>query len=321
MTDGPALHLAISAIVPVFNKAALFRQCAESIVAAAEQSGVEVIFVDHGSTDGAGEIARSFAGTVVVDHRGGTVASVRNAGARRARGTILCFLDSDVTIPADYFERVSAAFRRTGAGAVGYECDIPADAGWLEASWHALSAVPGEGARWYINAANIAVTRNAFDAVGGWDERLISAEEVDLCRRLRLASFQVWAAPELRAVHLDNPKTLGGFFRKQLWHGKGVPASDGRLVPNKVMAMAAVHLALAIGGLAVLFAPGFPPGWRIGLASGALLVVPGLAWAYRTAQTRRWSNPVAALVLFQAYFGARAVALIGIVLGRVRGHK
>lgn len=298
-----------SVIVPVFNKAVMFRRSAASIAEAAARSGAELIFVDHGSTDGAREVAAGIPGAIVLDHRGGTVASVRNVGARAAHGRLLCFLDSDVTVPTDYFERVAAAFERTGAGAVGYECAMPADEGWLARTWHALNAVPGEGARWYINAANIAVSRTAFDAVGGWNGDLISAEEVDLCRRLRRAGLQVWAAPELAAVHLDNPRSLSAFFRKQVWHGMGMPATDGRLISNRVMTMAAAHVGLLVLAVLVTFLPNLTAGARLVWVVMLAMAVPTLSWAYRVWQTKRWTNPLLATVLFQAYFLARATSL------------
>ena len=309
---------AVSVIVPVFNKLRWVGRSADSIMIAARHAHAEVVFVDHGSTDGSREVLARHHDALVLDHLGGTVGAVRNAGARRANGEIICFIDCDVVVQPDHFDRVARVLAATGAGAVGCEVDISPERLWLESTWHALHARRSSGYRRWINAANLAVRRDVFEALGGFDERLVSAEENDLCRRLLLAGHTIYEAQELSAIHLDNPRTLASFFRQQHWHGLGVRATGKNYLSNKPMLMAAANLAALTAALLVLLVP-TRLGWTVRWlgAAGAALAVPTLAYVYRLLQTGRWVNPVRALPLLEAYLLARGVALVRLVGGRV----
>ena len=71
---------------------------AESIESALAQTytNCEIIVVDDGSTDSSRDTINQFAGRIVpVFKSNGGQASAFNAGFARARGNIICFLDSD----------------------------------------------------------------------------------------------------------------------------------------------------------------------------------------------------------------------------------
>ncbi len=62
-------------------------------------------------------------------------------------------------------------------------------------------ARPHEPPAWYAGMF-VAVRRQAWQAVGGFDERFhLYCEDVDLCARLRLAGWQLRQAPEAQVVH------------------------------------------------------------------------------------------------------------------------
>ncbi|MFF1835878.1 CDP-glycerol glycerophosphotransferase family protein [Streptomyces sp. NPDC058231] len=89
----------LSVVVPVHRVQGYLRATLESVLDA-PATGLEVIVVDDGSTDGSAAIAAEFAEhdarvrvLSLPEHRGAGPA--RNAGAARARGTYLLFLDGD----------------------------------------------------------------------------------------------------------------------------------------------------------------------------------------------------------------------------------
>src|SRR5512133_1484766 len=119
----------VSVVVPVYNKVAFVRPSIDSIVAAANAHGaVEIVAVDHGSTDGSYEALLEYAdaGVRVLRHSGGTISTLRNVGARATRGRVLSFIDSDVVVPRNFFTELEAVLAETGAAAAGCEYDIPA---------------------------------------------------------------------------------------------------------------------------------------------------------------------------------------------------
>ena len=69
----------------------------------------EVIVVDAGSEDGTVPVVGRFPGVVLLAGSP-PVAAGRNLGGRRARGDVLIFLDTDVRLPAGFFERFRKEF-------------------------------------------------------------------------------------------------------------------------------------------------------------------------------------------------------------------
>jgi glycosyltransferase involved in cell wall biosynthesis len=310
----------ITVVVPVFNKAQLLRQSLDSIVAAAHRDGeTELILVDNGSTDGSYELLRAYSDVAAVRQvRGGTIASVRNEGARHSRGELLSFIDCDCVVRPEYFRDLRHVLASSGAAASGCECDIPTPAHWTEKTWHALHALDGDGFCHYLNSANFAVRRAVFDEVGGFDERLTTGEDTDICRRIRGAGHRIFEARRLSVVHLANPKSVREFFHKQKWHGVSVlNGASSSLLRNKATMMVFAHVGAVMLALAVLSWPApMTAASRLLLASSLAVAVPAITVVYRFAETRRLSNPIAAVLLYAVFYFARAAALLSSV--RVR---
>lgn len=87
-----------SIIVPVYNVKNYLNRCIQSLLDQ-KMSGLELILVDDGSTDGSGEMCDSFAEQFpqicVIHKENGGLASARNAGMQRACGSYISFVDSD----------------------------------------------------------------------------------------------------------------------------------------------------------------------------------------------------------------------------------
>jgi GT2 family glycosyltransferase len=65
-----------------------------------------------------------------------------------------------------------------------------------------------------ISGALMLVRREAFHAVGGFDEGyFMHAEDLDLCRRVRGLGFEVWCAPAVRVLHLKGVSSRRRRFR------------------------------------------------------------------------------------------------------------
>jgi glycosyltransferase involved in cell wall biosynthesis len=300
----------ISAVIPVRDKAGLLERCIGSVVrAAAQHRGTEVIVVENGSSDGSDRLVDDlFATEARVLHTAATtIATARNQGARLARGEILCFLDADVVVPPDFFVRVERTFQAP-VGAAG--CTVAlADDGWISRTWERLHYRGVAQVTALVNSADFAVRREAFWAVDGFEESLITGEDADLCLRLTEAGHTLVELPELQVLHLDNPRSLMGFTRKEVWHGLGALATlrTGRL--DKPFAMTLAHAVMLVCGAAVLMARGFDlTGWV--LAMTAAFSMPLLAVQYRRTLARHRAALLPSVLLYQIYLLSRIWALL-----------
>ena len=207
----------LSFIVPAHNEQLLLGRALDSIQAAALNSGLryEVIVVDDASTDRTPEIARDYDCRLLpVILR--QIAAVRNAGAKQAAGEILIFVDADTVLPK---ETLSAALRAIQNGAIGGGARLAFDgptAFWAHAILPACNLV----SRWARLAPGcfLFVRRNAFFAVGGFDERYYAAEEWVLSQALkRHGRFVMLVEPSITSGRKGTTRdllwTLGLLFR------------------------------------------------------------------------------------------------------------
>lgn len=310
----------ISAIVPVYNKIGFLRQSLESVVVAAQRHGrVELIFVDHQSTDGSWEALAEYAPVAAIYRmKGGTISTVRNFGVRKAHANLLAFIDCDCVVPPSHFVEMERLFASTEAVGIGREYGIPENSHWTERTWYGLHALERDGECRFINGGNLAVRREPFEAVGGFDDALLVAEDTDLCARLRHRGGHLLESHRLPVVHLGNPKSVPDFFRKQVWHGLGVLGGGWAMRRNKATIMIAAHaLALCIA-LVVLLAPGIPLGVRLTTVLALFFGIPIVTVFYRTLETRRLVDPIRAVLLYVVFYLARVTALGRAVRAAVR---
>lgn len=173
----------LSFILPAHDEAALIGATLEALHEAVRGLGIEfeTIVVDDASTDATAAIATAHGARVLqVSHR--HIAATRNAGAAVARGAQLVFVDADTQVNA---EVVVAARAALANGAVGGGCAVrfPASARWME---RAFTGLLMHVFRWSGIAPGcfLFCTRDAFDAVGGFDPRWFAGEDVAMSRAL-----------------------------------------------------------------------------------------------------------------------------------------
>lgn len=174
----------LSIIIPAHNEAEELPYTLRSVWIAIQQiePTCEVVVVDDASTDATAAIAQQ-TGAKVVSVNLRHIAAVRNAGARAASGRWLVFLDGDTRLPA---ETLRAAIRALGSGAVGggcrvvFEGQVSGVAAVLLRLWNTVARVH----RWAAGSF-LFVQREAFERIGGFDERFFAAEEIFTSEKLK----------------------------------------------------------------------------------------------------------------------------------------
>ena len=293
--------------------------CLPTVLAAAEAGGGEVVLVDNGSSDGTLEwVARNLNGRArVLEAPGVRISALRNLGAGATSAPVLVFIDADCEVPENYLARVQAALDVTKADAVGSPYALPDAPHWVEDVWHRLHEAPADGQALYLPGGNLAVRREAFAAVGGFDESLATGEDAEFCQRLRLAGCRVHRTAHVRAIHHGNPKSMGAFYRKQRWHALGMFGTTTWAEIDKPVVTTFVHGTLLLAAVLLLAWPTIPVATRAGLAAVAVNGVPAAAVAYRLGSRGAGRPPwLSALILYHLYFAARLAALARILTRR-----
>lgn len=174
----------ISFVVPAYNEERLIGATLDAIHAAAREIGqpYELIVANDASTDSTAAIAREHRASVVDCHHH-QIARVRNTGAAASTGDVLIFVDADTLISSAV---VGASLDAIARGAAGGGATLHVE-GLLPWWGPPLLWAVGESMRVMRWAAGcyVFVTRTAFTAVGGFDERIFASEEIFFSQALK----------------------------------------------------------------------------------------------------------------------------------------
>lgn len=217
-------QLKISFIVPLLNEKKTISLCLDSIIHEMADND-EIIVVDNGSTDGSKDIVKNYAKMherlLLMNCPSVNIAAVRNAGARIANGHLLAFVDADCILCPKWRTNAINTFKEAPVSATGSKVDLPSYATWIEKAWFSQRKKKSGKVK-YINSGNLVVKKRDFDAVGGFNESLVTGEDSELCWRLNKNGHLVYENPLVKAIHFGNPKNIRAFYRQQRWHAIGM---------------------------------------------------------------------------------------------------
>ena len=228
----------VSVVVVTLNALPLLERCLDSV------RGYETIVVDHGSTDGTVDLVRErFPEARVIEQENLGFGAGNNTGMRAASGDYFVLLNADAWVLDDAVEKLVAfAEQHPEAAVVGPKLRNPD--GTLQRSvrgfpspWRIateylflrklaprsrlLNSFYGAGfdhesvrAAEFLGGACLLVRRDAYEAVGGFDEDFfLMSEEVDWCYRFREAGWKVLFYPGAEVVHVVTSSADPAKFR------------------------------------------------------------------------------------------------------------
>jgi len=219
LPDGPLF----SVIVCTRNGSHRIGSCLDAIGKMAGR--FETIVVDDGSTDGTADmVERDHPSVRLLRLDPCGLGAARNAGAAAATGGILAFTDDDCEPDAEWLPRLARVLADGRFAAAGGPNIPPPPQDWHQAVVCELPGAPShvmlddERAE-HLPGCNLAVTREAFHAIGGFDPRFHTAgDDVDFCWRLRDAGCRMGFAPGAFVWHHRRPH-IRGYLRQQFGYG------------------------------------------------------------------------------------------------------
>jgi GT2 family glycosyltransferase len=212
-------------IVVTYNSARDIRLCIGSILS----NGAQPVVVDNGSIDATLVIlASEFRHVPVYSNPHNGYARAANIGFAHTTGDVVIVSNADVVYPPGTISRLSDyCLAHDDIGVLGPQQVYP-DGSW-ERSWglitglcEAMMELFGVTTLYnalrrivwpvrinrrtidvgYVDGAIMAIRRQAFEAVGGFDERFpFSSEETDFCVRARALGWRVASLPRVNVIH------------------------------------------------------------------------------------------------------------------------
>jgi glucosyl-dolichyl phosphate glucuronosyltransferase len=193
--------------------------------------------------------------TVVDNDRGRGASVTRNTAAALAATPLLAFLDDDAIAASGWLARLLEPFADptvvgTGGGVdaiweVGRPTWFPDEFGWVVgASYRGMPT--GSAPIRNVWSENMAVRRDAFEAVGGFSVdfgkvgQTSRPEDTDLCIRVAAARpGGTWIyVPDARVDHQvpGSRSTLAFFLRRSFWEGRGKVEMSRKLADQRDLA-------------------------------------------------------------------------------------
>jgi GT2 family glycosyltransferase len=278
----------VSVVVPFHRNLGQLEQCLKGLQPLPEWA--DVLVVADGAVQRPHELAARFGASVleVEGPRGPAVA--RNRGAAATDGDILVFIDTDVVAAPGTLERLREVFvRDPGVAAVfGAYDEMPGDAGFMSQyrnlSHRYFHQISRREAKTFWAGLG-AITRDAFEGVGGFDERFARpcVEDIDLGYRVSARGGRIVIDPSIHGCHLKRWTLRSGIVTDV--RDRGIPwtqlilkfgrlDNDLNLRTNQRIAVALAYLlitSIALTGLSEIWA---------GIAAGATGALAMLNWRY-----------------------------------------
>ena len=216
----------VSIIIPTRDKSELLALAANGILQQTDYRNLELVIVDTGSKEKDTQklytkLLRDGRVKILHYRRKFNYSSACNFGATAAHGEILLFLNNDIEVTSrDWLAEMVRHAIQPGVGCVGTKLIFPS----LELQHAGVAIGPhlaalmfnrAEGNAWdvfgspdhdrnwmAIMGACQMVSREAFDAVGGFDEAYeIAMSDVTMCMRLWCAGYRTVYAPRACLIH------------------------------------------------------------------------------------------------------------------------
>ena len=212
----------ISVVIPTFQEEKLVGATLASLLRA--DPDMEIIVVDGGSTDNTVGTAKRYVNKVhVLGERG--VSKARNFGAARTKGDVILFVDASVIVPPHFVKAIEDNF--SCSNIIGATChNLPLKPRSSELIFFrilnacikfSINIVPPTRLKFYPSGAFVAVRRDAFKKVGGFNEGTTTSEDSDLIYQLSKRGKFVFIDALAIYESMRRPRRVGLFKLFRAW--------------------------------------------------------------------------------------------------------
>ena len=210
----PAHDYAI--IIPAYNEVDELPATLAAVRTAMAQQNLrgECVVVDNNSNDATEQVALAAGADRVVFEPINQIARARNAGAKSTAARWLIFIDADTRIQSGLLSSTLQQLSNKSAGGgslMHFEGPVSCVGQCGIHIWNQISRLTKTAAGGYLYCR-----KTAFDAIGGFDEKLYAGEEIRFSRRLRK-----WARKNECSINILTEFPAQTSTRKLAWYSGG----------------------------------------------------------------------------------------------------
>jgi succinoglycan biosynthesis protein ExoA len=313
---GGAILPAVSVVMPVRDEEKYLADAVARVLQQDYPGGFELVLAVGPSKDRTEQIARQLAAAdsrvIVVPNPSGKIASAMNAAIKAARYGVITRIDGHALLPDGYLRTAVRALEETGAADVGGVMAAEGITPFQQAVAWAMTSPAGVGAAANHTGGEAGPAdtvylgvyrREAIEKAGGYDEKMIVAEDWELNYRIRAGGGLIWFTPDLRVTYRPRAN-LRALARQHFRYGRwrrvvarrypetvnprylAAPAAAGLVVLGCVLGLIGVGGLLGeSGGFVQYLALGFviPVGYLLGITSVGTVLARGVS-----APVRAW---------------------------------
>ena len=274
----------VSVVMPVRNEERHLAESVRHVLGQDYPGPMELVLAVGPSADRTEQIARDLAAAdprvTVVANPSGRIPAALNAALRTARYQTIARVDGHALLPSAYLRTAVATLAETGAADVGGVMAAEGVTPFQQAVAWGMTSKAGVGSAAFHTGGGAGPTlsvylgvyrREAIEQAGGWDEKMLRAEDWELNYRIRARGDVIWFIPEVRVTYRPRASVRAlaaqyfhyGRWRRVIVREHPETASFRYLAPPMAAALNTIGLLAGLAGLA-------------GLAAGAPVAVTAL---------------------------------------------
>jgi glycosyltransferase involved in cell wall biosynthesis len=223
-------YFSVSVVVPVYNDPDGIKDTLDSLATQEyPPHHFEVIVVDNGSTDHTAEVIREYVRDdpkirLETEYSVHSSYAARNKGIRSSRGSIIAFMDADMTVRADWLTKINRSLQEHNGDYLACGVEV---VGRNRTIYEIYDRITGFPIGSYLHDDHFAPTcclvarKSLFIELGFFDPRLISGGDLEFGNRAYQSGKKLCYDPDIVMMHPAR-SSFRALYKKLFRVGRGL---------------------------------------------------------------------------------------------------